>query len=761
MTANAAGELGSAQGASAEWFSPGRFALLLGLLIVATFPEVAAGLRAFSYYDAGHFGYPVAYFFRESFWRGELPLWNPYNSCGIPFLAQWNTMTLYPPSLFYLIFPMPWSFGVFCLAHLFLAGMGMYFLARKWSGSALAGAVAGAVFAFNGLTWNGLMWANITAALGWMPWVVLAMERAWRGGGRSIVAAALAAAMQLLSGGAEVVILTWFFLGCWWVAQLFRPEVPRGRLIGGMLAAGMLAAGLAAAQLLPFADLLLHSQRSSGFGGSASASLPLTGWANYLVPLFHCYPNPQGVPYFSNQINWISSYYLGVGIVALALLAAIGPRNLRIHLLAGLALFGLIMALGGSAKVYDWVKAVFPPLGFMRFPSKFVLLDTFVIPLLAACGLGRLLGAAVGETRKVWRLAGFISGGLVAAVLVIIWFAEKHPLPKDNVGWAVGNALERILFFAAAAVCVVMLTRNPRPGARRILQTCLILVLWFDVLTHAPDLSPTVTSATLEPGAIRQFFKWDRELQPGVSRTLQSKDTYLKMAATGSRNAELSIYGRRLALFLNFNLLDDAAKVEGFYPLELKEFSPIEQELFEGKMAATGLKDFLGVALTSDPSNPVGWLRRDSFLPMVTAGQQPMFAGDEDTFIGLFSPGFDPRHQVFLPEEARGAVHATNAASAEISSVTVSNQRVSFDVDAAGAAMVAIAQTYYHPWRAYVDGQPVGLWPANFAFQALEVPAGKHRVNLVYEDKAFMLGCVVSVLSLLGCAAWWFARRVN
>ncbi len=592
MISNAAGDSIPAPEGAAAWFTPGRFAALLAVLIVGTFPEVATGLRALSYYDAGHFGYPVAWFFRESFWRGELPLWNPYNNCGIPFLAQCNTMTLYPPALFYLILPMPWSFGVFCLAHLFLAGMGMYFLAREWTGNSLAGAVAGAVFAFNGLTWNGLMWPNIIAGLGWMPWVVLAVERAWRGGGRSIVLAALAAGMQLLSGGAEVVVLTWMFLGCWWLAQMFRPEIPRGRLAGGMMAVGGLAAGLAAAQLLPFFDLVLHSQRNAAFGGSATAALPLTGWANYLVPLFHCYQNPQGVPFFSNQTNWVSSYYLGVGVVALALLAVAEPGNPRIRLLAGLALFSLVMALGSRALVYDWVKAVFPPLGFMRFPSKFVLLDTFAIPLLAAFGLGRLLAAPAGESRRTWRLAGFACGGLVAAILVIIWFAEKRPLPGDNVGLAVANALERMFFFAMAMGCVVLLTRHRRLEVQRALQTCLVLVLWFDVLTHSPELSPTVVSAALEPGTIRQFFKWDHELRPGVSRALQSGSAYLKLATTGSRNAELSIYGRRLGLFLDFNLLDDAAKVDGFYPLELKEFSLVGNELFQGEFAATGLKGF-------------------------------------------------------------------------------------------------------------------------------------------------------------------------
>ncbi len=133
------------------WFTPGRFAALLAVLLGVTFPDVISGQGTFFQRDFGVFTYPVAHYFRECFWRGELPLWNPLNNFGVPLLAQWNTAVLYPPSLFYLVFPLSWSLGVFNVGHLFLAGMGMYFLARRWTGNSLAASVAGLVFAFNGL----------------------------------------------------------------------------------------------------------------------------------------------------------------------------------------------------------------------------------------------------------------------------------------------------------------------------------------------------------------------------------------------------------------------------------------------------------------------------------------------------------------------------------------------------------------------------------------------------------------------------------
>src|SRR6184192_1269681 len=136
------------------WFTPGRFAALLALLIFIFFPDVILGTRTFVFRDYGLYGYPVAFHHRESFWRGEVPLWNPLNDCGLPFLAQWNTMVLYPGSLFYLIFPLSWSLAVFCLLHQLLSGLGMYLLAMRWTRSRFAASVAGMIFAFNGLTLN-------------------------------------------------------------------------------------------------------------------------------------------------------------------------------------------------------------------------------------------------------------------------------------------------------------------------------------------------------------------------------------------------------------------------------------------------------------------------------------------------------------------------------------------------------------------------------------------------------------------------------
>src|SRR5438093_7715876 len=211
---------GELRAESCAWLTPSRFALMLGLLIFATFPQVLLGLQTFVVRDFGFFAYPLAHFQRECFWRGELPLWNPYNNCGVPFLAQWNTMPLYPPALIYLLLPLSWSLSFFCLLHLFWAGLGMYFLARRWTGNNFAASVAGGIFAFNGFSLNLLMWPSHIATFSWMPWVVLLVERGWREGDRKLIIAGACGALQMLAGGPETILLTWLLLSAMWLAQM-------------------------------------------------------------------------------------------------------------------------------------------------------------------------------------------------------------------------------------------------------------------------------------------------------------------------------------------------------------------------------------------------------------------------------------------------------------------------------------------------------------------------------------------------------------
>jgi hypothetical protein len=452
----------------------------LAALVFAAFPQVVLGLQTFVVRDFGFFVFPLAHYQRECFWHGQLPLWNPYNNCGVPFLAQWNTMPLYPPALIYLLFPLDWSLSFFSLLHLWWAGLGMYCLAHRWTGNRLAAAAAGLIFAFNGLSLNLLMWPSHMATLSWMPWVVLTVEDAWEEGRHKLVLAALVGALQMLAGGPETILFTWLILLALWVSRMWRVFWPASGLRGESSAPArpdpslailwrlplvvLLVAALAAVQLLPFLDLAAHSQRNPGFA-DARWSMPAWGWMNFLVPMVYGSVWNKGVFFQYNQA-WTSSYYLGVGGLLLALLGVwIAPQRRLAWLLAATGALGLALALGDQVGPVRWLRHLLPPLRSMTYPVKFVTLAVFAAPLLAAFGLARLLTPDAGQRRESQKRVAFLAGLLLALIAGILLWAWRFPLQGDDVSATLRNGAGRAAFLAVVALLLFALPAVVHTGA--------------------------------------------------------------------------------------------------------------------------------------------------------------------------------------------------------------------------------------------------------------------------------------------------------
>jgi hypothetical protein len=779
----------------APWFTPWRFALLLALLILATFPQVLSGLETFVIRDYGFFAYPLAHFQRECFWHGELPFWNPYNNCGVPFLAQWNTMPLYPPSLIYLLLPLHWSLSFFCLLHLWFAGFGMFFLARRWTGNSFAAAFAGVAFAFNGLTLNLLMWPSHIATLSWMPWVVLAVELAWREGGRKIILAAFAGALQMLAGGPEIIFLTWILLLAMWIQQFVKGESPRGSMLWRFPLVVALVIALAAAQLLPFLDLAAHSQRSAGYADTRW-SMPGWGWANFLVPMAFGRTWTEGV-FFQYEQSWTSSYYPGIGTLWLALLAIWTVRERRVRLLGAVAVVALIFAFGENTFIYPALRKIIPQLSLMTYPIKYVTLVNFLAPLLAAFALARFfplssakrregrgeeadysktqipapqpsprLGGAREKTfsPQCFQTSRLLAIGVILLSLIaaIIFWAWRFPFPTDDVHATLLNGFSRAAFLILTGTLLFVLTRENAPGLRRIAPLILIFVAWLDVFTHEPAQNPTVPPSVYELNLARARLAMQPQPALGESRAMVTPMAVMDFIRFALSDPKNNFLAKRLGYCANCNTLDAVPKVDGFFSLTPRESDHVTSVLYGATNANfPKLNDFLGVSQITAPDEFFHWQTRKNFLPLVTAGQQPVFLDNTNTLRALRQNSFDGSKIVFLSPEAKSLVTATNQTNARVLNSKFTTQRVDIEVEASEPSLVVVAQTWYHNWRAYVDGRPAPLLRANHAFQAIQVPAGRHSIRLAYEDRAFQFGAAVSICMAVNCFIFlrWLGKR--
>ncbi|RPH48852.1 MAG: hypothetical protein EHM91_03755, partial [Planctomycetota bacterium] len=104
---------------------------------------------------------------------------------------------------------------------------------------------------------------------------------------------------------------------------------------------------------------------------------------------------------------WERCAFLGGGALLLLLVAFTGKHGQR-YFWAGMAAFGLLMAMGIHTPVYPGVTALLPGAGLFRGPGRYLLLFTLGATALVA------MGAASLHSR--WRIYGGVAAGVLALV---------------------------------------------------------------------------------------------------------------------------------------------------------------------------------------------------------------------------------------------------------------------------------------------------------------------------------------------------------
>jgi hypothetical protein len=382
--------------------------------------------------------------------------------------------------------------------------------------------VAGFGFVFNGVVLSSLMWPNYAVALGWMPWVVHLVDRLWDTGGgvkaaglelgaapvamaraqaagrRPIVLAALASAMQLLAGVPEIVLLTWLVVLSFWAGRLISGSGSRGSLAGRMALVLVLASGLIAAQLLPFLDLLAHSQRSAA-SATLKWALPPWGLGNFLLPMFRCAQTSQGI-FFQLGEDFFASTFLGIVLLALGLLA-LGFRGQKpVGVLAALSLLGILLALGDYGVVYRALRHVVPFVGFVRYPVKFLVLPTFALPLMAAYGVKALGSAHLYWAAKAWRGWLGVVLGLLAGVAGVVWLSYRHPSPYEQWPGVWRSAAWRAVVLFAGLVGGRLIGYQAAQMWVWAGRMALLGLIAADALLGTPQMNPVLPASVLTPG---------------------------------------------------------------------------------------------------------------------------------------------------------------------------------------------------------------------------------------------------------------------
>lgn len=366
--------------------------------------------------------WPDLTFLCRSLHRGEVPLWNPYDRGGYPYYADPQAATYSPVSwgICALAGPSPtmgWAEVRVALGFLCAGFSSLLWLRRlgaSWAATTL-GAVVIECAPFMRHNWE----LNLTTALGWMPLVLWALERALQERrARDAALLAIAEALLVATGSPPVMWLAGSFTLVYAVARLVElKRTDRKALAPALRTLGLavtLAIGLCAVVVVPGLTLAGYSvQAGRSYASIAGGGLTL-GEATAL--------------FWPREGNHLYVGWIALGLTPLAFVRT--PRLPGAPVLALLAAAGVLMSLGDDGPLFGPAFDLVPGVSMFRSPHRY---EAWLGPAIGALAAGGL-DAAWARAQARWPSRTTPQLQLAVAVLVpLLAVADAtRAMPSDR-----------------------------------------------------------------------------------------------------------------------------------------------------------------------------------------------------------------------------------------------------------------------------------------------------------------------------------------
>jgi len=703
--------------------------------------------------------YPWRLFAAETLRRGLLPLWNPYQFCGTPFIANGQSAVFYPLNLVFWLLPVARAFAWSAWLHLALTGWFAYLLLRRLNATRV-GAITGA------LVWQGngffIAWMHLPTVLctaTWLPLALLLSERALlREQTRRAAAVGAALGLCALAGHPQIFLYIALLTAAYLIARILGRDLALDlwqrlrRLALTAAVAAPITFGLASVQLLPTLALLRIAHRTFQPGPESYQA-----YLNHALPALHLtgliIPHPFGHPSLGSYIgrdNYAEfALFLGPIALALALWSAIATHTWHTRFLGLTVLITFLLALGTPLNwpFYHYVPGIARSGG----PGRLLLLALFSLSLLAGFGADRL---ARSEARRALPIALLI----LSSALIIVYATipasalatiEPDILPLINREASYGLGLLLLAFISLA------IFRRHRahlaPVALTLLLACQLLL----ASKHHLHITPTAwVYPPIEAGAatgrvMGNAADWPINRFPIATLPPNSATVYHLRDAFGYDSLYLAHYRDFAAALqhgdpsppLNGNML--LPRLGPVYGLDMMSLAGVASVL--SPVPVRGLTVERADAYYTY-SNPHAW-------PRAWVAQSAIFAATHPEALARLEQLGPMPDCVIITGEDLPADERLPGASSVVDVKDISPNAVEIDLGASGGGYLFLADAYAPGWRASADEWELPVRPANVAFRVVAPPQDTHKVTFRYEPDAFRIGLFASLLAAAALGA--------
>ena len=755
-------------------------ALLFVLLVFAVWADPVFFRHLFAGRDLIGYNLPMERTIHDSYARGEWPLWEPFVSGGRPVLPNPNAGAMYPVRMLLAPLRFPVAMKLFTVLHWVAGGLGMLLLLRGMNASLGACWISAVTYAFSGISVSECYFPHIQPGMTLLPWVVWAVQRPASTASR-VFALSLFLALDMLAG--DVFTVSFAILCA--VAWIGFEDARANRLRHLLLLAG--AIGLAALAALPqiVATSLWIPQTNRAISGIRwGEALQFTISPYRLIELIVPYPFGSVWTFDDTRLWGFEIYnqqmmdlFITLYVGALGFIAVVTLRKSRV-VGARFARFLVVVALLLSVPLSLFPKAWetrSSPLPF-RSPEKSA--------VILALGLAVLAGLASDELARRRRLPRWIlaTGVALGAAAVV---AAAFPGPTARLATAVTRVSAPFLPAATREIPMALteaallwiltwfgldLRRHHRPGPS--LAGLALLTLVPIAATRRIPFIAREDEVLAPPALVRYVRKHDPE---GRFRTL-GEGLYrptgeIEAERRGASDPGFVEYARRnwtqysQALWARGTVFNgdydngDLSRIES-----ARKLASIAGRSIEGRPYFESLSLRWGTRYRDQ--QPIPGFHRIGGNTLDDWDEDP----DAQPEIRLVSgwrevtgplPALQNiaklRRDEIVVESGKSGEGSSPGGSIRILERTPTRLRIETDSPAPGWLFVLRG---FWPYRSVtVDGLAVEVHPAQLAFSAVPIPAGRHRVVWVEGFAGWTVSRFGPPLYALAVAALWLSGR--
>jgi len=705
--------------------------------------------------------------------NGHLPLWNPFNFSGTPFLADINLGLLSPFNIFYLFLPPLIALTFSIVVTVTAAGIGMYWYGRTLKLSSFSACVTALVFMFSGSMMTHTMNTAILNTIVWLPFIFIAVENLIQK--KQLKYALFASILLTLSffGGH---IQYFYYISLFVFLYVFASPCAWKEKIKYICFIFVPVFFLSAVQLFPFLEYARYSTRPPQ-NLDYAGSVPLVTFIHLLLPNFF------GV--MKDGTSWGATAdingYIGIIPLIISFIVFLKSKVGRIRFFGFAVLICILIALGKHSPVYLFCFYVLPFFSRFRSPTSILIIYTFALSLLTGYGTHYFFESGKLKLNKK-VIVSFIA---VLAVLFLVFlfirfnafnefssimhglneikktafitrFLEYSPSRMQVIFnlWS-GNFISLIftLLIGSFFLFVVKIQGKISPY----LKFLFILIIASELMFFAGNnyiVSPPSVLKTY-PG-IEKFFDNDQ----GLYRILVLSDPGAKPPFADPKYFEDE--GRKAMNLLqpNTNIFLEMQSITGYASIVPSYYASYMQ---------SNTADPTSIAL---PTPSMEQLNELGVKYVITAGRfEKELIGNKKyrlaleykdtqlarTFHIYENTAYYPR--VYILDDKSNFVSSANISSYAPNRITISAM-------AFKKGMLVLSEMYYPGWSATVNGKKIEISKYK-VFRSIPIEKGQNKIVFTYLPFSFIAGAAISlinwfyVLVFLGYMFWKEHKKVG